>query len=183
MEKHTNQFIATRDRYVGYSTYDNAGEKVGKVEEQWQLLEVSELEERIGDALVFAHGKETTTEFERQVRGFFDPASDGVVEVPSASWLVPFLLLVLQERDSSGNELVWGMRDFDFGLRNPAVVHRSLQQMEEEGLVVSEHEWSDGRLSWRYSIREPGEAYLEFWANSLARYREEVDFFLHLYNE
>lgn len=60
------------------------------------------------------------------------------------------------------------------------VVYTALQQMEEEGLVVSERDALDGG-PWVYAITELGEACLEFWANSLTRYREEVDLFFEVY--
>ena len=161
MERWSDRFAATGDRPAGHTTCGN---------------------ERIEAALAF-DDKGITPEFEQQVC-FFGPMGDEMLEVSSASWLVPFLLLVLQEQDSYGYELTWSMSDFDFGPRNPLVVYRALRQMEEEGMVVSEGDGFDGRLSYRrYLITGPGKACLEFWVNSLARYREKVDLFLRLYNE
>jgi PadR family transcriptional regulator PadR len=173
----------TGNGYAGYASCAGAAEKA-EADELHQIVEVSEFEERIEDVLTFDNDKEPILQFERQISGFFDPKSDAVLKVPSVSWLVPFLLLALQERDSYGYELARRMSDLDVGSKHPTKVYRALQQMEEEGMVVSKYDASDGRLSRRrYSISEPGEAYVEFWANSLTRYQEEVNFFLHLYNE
>ena len=181
MKKCSDRF--TSNGYASYAACAGADEKM-EVEVPRQLAGASELNERIEHVLTFDDDKEATPEFGRQVHGFFDPASDEVLEVPSVSWLVPFLLLALQERDSYGYELARSMSDFDFGTRRSAKAYRALQQLEEEGMVISEYDGLDGRFSRRrYSIAGPGEAYLEFWANSLTRYQEEVDFFLCLYNE
>jgi PadR family transcriptional regulator PadR len=184
LERRSHRFTATGDRRAGNMTCDNPGKKIETAEEQAQLFEVSESKERIEDAPAFDNDKEVTPEFEWQFGDFFDSTNDEVLEVSSASWLVPFLLLGLRERDSYGHELMRSMSGFDFGPRRPVAVYRALQQMEKEGMVVSERDGSHGRLSRRkYSIAEPGEVYLEFWANSLLRYREEVDFFLRLYSQ
>ncbi len=184
MERCSDRFTATGDRHAGRTTNgNNASEKSQKVEEQQQLVEVFESKGRIEATLALDDDKETTPELEWQA-DFLGPMGDGVLEVSSDFWLVPFLLLVLQEEDSCGHELTWSISDFDFGPRSPSTVYRTLHQMEEEGMVVSEREGFDGRLSHRrYSITGLGEAYLEFWANSIAEYRDEVDFLLRLYNE
>jgi poly-beta-hydroxybutyrate-responsive repressor len=109
--------------------------------------------------------------------------SDKVL-TPSVSWLVSFLLLCLREGDYYEHELARRMVDFGFGATGPGEVYRTLQQMKKEGMVVSERDGVDGGTSWRrYSITESGEAYLEFWANSLAQYQEEIDLFFRAYDE
>jgi DNA-binding PadR family transcriptional regulator len=56
--------------------------------------------------------------------------------------------------------------------------------MESERMVVSEYDGSDGGFSRRrYSITELGEAYLGFWADSLARHQEEIELFLRTYSK
>lgn len=61
-------------------------------------------------------------------------------------------------------------------------MYRALALMEREGMVVSERDGSDLRLSRRwYSITGPGESYLDFWADSLAHYQAMVDLFLTVY--
>ena len=109
--------------------------------------------------------------------------SDRMLEAPPA-WLMPFVLLNLRELDSYGYELVQKMADFGFsGAKRPEAIYRALRQMEKDGMVASERDGSDGKRSQRsYSITESGKAYLEFWANSLARYQEEIDLFLKIYS-
>ncbi len=110
--------------------------------------------------------------------------SDKVLEAPSASWLVSFLLLCLREGDYHGQELTRRIADFGFGATHPGEMYRALRQMEKEGMVLSERDGLDGEMSRRrYSITESGEAYLEFWANSLAQYQREIDLFFRTYTE
>ena len=72
---------------------------VARVDERRRLVEVATSRERLEDALTLDDGSETTPAFEQQVRSFFGVTSDGVLEVPPASWTVPFLLLCLREGD------------------------------------------------------------------------------------
>jgi PadR family transcriptional regulator PadR len=54
--------------------------------------------------------------------------------------------------------------------------------MEKEGLCVSKWKTSKGGPARRvYSITEAGEAYLDFWAESLEHYRQVMDTFFRLY--
>jgi PadR family transcriptional regulator, regulatory protein PadR len=65
----------------------------------------------------------------------------------------------------------------------PGTVYRALRQMEGEGMVLSEHDGLDCRLSHRkYSITDSGEAYLELWANYLMECQKEVDLFFGAYS-
>jgi PadR family transcriptional regulator, regulatory protein PadR len=215
---------ATENRYAGYTVYDytvydNAGKKIGKVEdffvdkddrtqyirvrveslgsgpafitisiarvnEQLQLVEVSGAKEKVKDALVLDAGNETAPALEQQVRSFFGVVNDGVLEVPPVDWMAPFLLICLQERDHHGHELTRKVIDTGFEVTHPEEMYRVLQQMEKEGVLVSEDERFDRELSRRrYSITESGDAYLEYLADALTQYGEEIDLFLRLYNE
>ncbi len=110
--------------------------------------------------------------------------SDELLETSSADWLVPFLLLGLREQACYGDELTRKMSNFGFRDRYLEEMYRALRQMEEESLIVSERDGFEFALSQRrYSIKEEGRAYLEFWANSLEQYREEIDLFFRLYKE
>lgn len=62
-----------------------------------------------------------------------------VLEAPPSkdSWLIPLLLLSLQEGGRYGHELTRGIEDFSFEETNPETVYRGLHQMEEEGIVIS----------------------------------------------
>ncbi len=105
-------------------------------------------------------------------------------ESSSAHWLVPFLLLLMRERNYYGHELTRRIADLDSGVMRPEVVYRALWEMEGEGMVLSEgDEFDRGLPRHRYSVTESGEAYLEFWANSLEQYQEDIDLFLRAYAE
>ncbi|MCA1715841.1 MAG: helix-turn-helix transcriptional regulator [Actinobacteria bacterium] len=107
---------------------------------------------------------------------------EDTLEMSSASLLVPFLLLLMRERDSYGQDLMRRTADLGFGTTRPGTGYRTLRQMEKEGMVLSERDGFDCRLSRRkFSIIEAGEDYLEFWASSLAEYREDMDLFLEVY--
>ncbi len=102
--------------------------------------------------------------------------------MPSTPWLVPFLLLLMRERDSYGQDLTQRAAGLGFGATRPEMAYQTLRQMENEGTVLSERDGFDSGLPRRkYSITEAGEDYLEFWASSLAEYREDMDLFLEVY--
>lgn len=103
---------------------------------------------------------------------------DGL-EVPSVPWTAPFLLLLVREPGSCGQDLTRSVTDLGFGVTRPRTVYRTLRRLEQEGMVLSQREGTDCRLSRRrYSITELGETYLESYASSLADYRESMDLFL-----
>lgn len=99
-------------------------------------------------------------------------------------WLVPFLLLCLRGGELKGHDLLGKMADLGFGVVRPVEVYKTLRRAEEEGLVYSG--WDDlGYLlsRRRYGLTEGGGAYIEFLANSLVSYREEISTFLHVYGD
>jgi DNA-binding PadR family transcriptional regulator len=56
--------------------------------------------------------------------------------------------------------------------------------MEKEGMVVSRGNGFDRELSRRrYSITRWGDTYLEYMANALVEYGEEIDAFFQLFNK
>jgi len=104
------------------------------------------------------------------------------VEVRPRNWLVPVVLVTLREWNSYGYELMERAAAFGFEAMNPGTLYRTLRQMEKEGLCVSKWETSKGGPARRvYSITEAGEAYLDFWAESLEQYRQVMDSFFRLY--
>src|ERR671927_1974496 len=106
---------------------------------------------------------------EREFRG---------VEARPRNWLVPVILLSLREWNSYGYELMERAAAFGFEAMNPGTLYRTLRHMEKEGLCVSKWETSKGGPARRmYSITEAGEAYLDFWAESLEQYRQVMDTF------
>lgn len=107
---------------------------------------------------------------------------EDTLEMPSFPWIVPFLLLLVRERGSYGQDLTQSVADLGFGATPLGKVYRTLRRMEQEGMILSERDVFDCRLPRRrYSITELGEAYLESWAESLAEYRESMDLFLGVY--
>jgi PadR family transcriptional regulator PadR len=104
------------------------------------------------------------------------------VEIRPRNWLVPVVLVTLREWNSYGYELMERVAAFGFEAMNPGTLYRTLRQMEKEGLCVSKWETSKGGPARRvYSITEAGEAYLDFWAESLEQYRQVMDSFFRLY--
>ncbi|HEV2092158.1 MAG TPA: helix-turn-helix transcriptional regulator [Rubrobacter sp.] len=99
-------------------------------------------------------------------------------------WLVPFLLLCMRGRDLRGQELMGRLADLGFGVVRPGEVYRTLRRAEAEGLVFSEREHLGYLLSRRrYGLTESGRAYIEFLAESLRLYREEIEVFLRAYTD
>ncbi|HKH12081.1 MAG TPA: helix-turn-helix transcriptional regulator [Rubrobacter sp.] len=97
-------------------------------------------------------------------------------------WLVPFLLLCMRGGDLQGHELMGRLADSGFGAVRPGEVYRTLRRAEAEGLVFSEREHLGYLPSRRrYELTESGRAYLEFLADSLRSYREEIEIFLGAY--
>ncbi len=100
-----------------------------------------------------------------------------------ANWLIPMTLLWLREWNSYGYELMERTAAFGFKTMNPAMFYRTLRQMEKEGIVYSTWRTSGGGPARRmYSITDNGEAYLDFWAESLKQYQQAMDAFLRLYS-
>ena len=97
-------------------------------------------------------------------------------------WLVPFLLLSMRGGDLRGQELMGRLADLGFGAVRPGEVYRTLRRSEADGLVFSEREPLGYLLSQRrYGLTESGRAYIEFLAESLRSYREEIEVFLRAY--
>ena len=121
---------------------------------------------------------------EQQVRNFFGVGGGGVLEIPSPNWITPFLLVILRERARHGRELARQVINYDLGARRPETVYRALRHMEKEGIVASKPEGSGSEpCSHRYSITASGEAYLEYLANLLGHYRDEVNLLFRVHNE
>ncbi len=109
-------------------------------------------------------------------------AKNPVTEAWSKNWIVPVLLLMLREWSSYGYELMDKMATFGLGTMNAGTFYRTLRQMEKDGMVSSSWDTSEGGPARRvYSITEAGEAYLNFWAQSLDHYQKMMESFFRLY--
>lgn len=154
------------------------------VSERRQLIEIFESKKRVEHAPTLKGDKKLTLAMEQQVRSFFGVVSGGVLEIPSPDWITPFLLVILRERDCYGRELARQVIDYDLGAMRPEAVYRALRQMEKEGIVVSKPEGPRSEPCWlRYSITASGETYLEYLANLLGQYREEMNLLFRFYKE
>ncbi len=103
-------------------------------------------------------------------------------EAWSKNWLVPVLLLMLRQWSSYGYELMEKMSTFGLAAMNPGTFYRTLRQMEKDGMVRSNWDTSEGGPARRvYSITDAGEAYLNYWAQSLDQYQRMMDTFFRLY--
>ena len=103
-------------------------------------------------------------------------------EAWSKNWLVPILLLMLRQWSSYGYELMEKMSTFGLAAMNPGTFYRTLRQMEKNGMVSSSWDTSEGGPARRvYSITDAGEAYLNYWAESLDQYQRMMDTFFRIY--
>ena len=95
-------------------------------------------------------------------------------EARPRNWLVPVMLLSLQQWNSYGYELMERAAAFGFETMNPGTVYRTLRHMEKNGSVKSK---------WETSGAGPGEAYLDLWVSSLEHYQQTMDAFFRLYRD
>ena len=102
------------------------------------------------------------------------------------SFLQPCLLVLLhQQGGSHGYSLLSGLEQFGFNSMriDPSLVYRSLREMEEFGLVVSE--WSEhqsqGPQRRIYQISGDGESCLSEWISDLKRTKNEIDTLINAY--
>ena len=113
-------------------------------------------------------------------------AAEQKVEVRPRRWLIPVALVLLQEENSYGYELMERMEEeFGFEQINAGSVYRALRQMEKEGLCSSEWDVQaqegGGPPRRMYAITEEGEAYLEAWAKACEKYHKLMDQFAQVY--
>jgi poly-beta-hydroxybutyrate-responsive repressor len=89
---------------------------------------------------------------------------------------------MLRQWSSYGYELMEKMSTFGLVAMNPGTFYRTLRQMEKDGMVSSIWDTSEGGPARRmYSITDAGEAYLNYWAESLDQYQRMMDTFFRLY--
>jgi len=115
---------------------------------------------------------------ENKENGPRNPATDAW----SKNWIVPILLLMLKQWHSYGYELMEKLTTYGFTMMNPGTFYRTLRQMEKDGMVSSSWDTSETGPARRiYSITDSGEAYLNYWADSLNQYQKMMDTFFQLY--
>ena len=111
-----------------------------------------------------------------------DGVFGGESRVLSGGLLDAFLLSCLRSGVVRGRELLEAVARSGVDGVRPGELYRVLRGMEGEGLISSRREDSEYLLSRRsYGITEAGEAYLEFLAEALKEYREEMDRFFEVY--
>ena len=109
------------------------------------------------------------------------------VEARPRRWLFPVALVLLQEENSYGYELMERIEEeFGFEQINAGSVYRALRQMEKEGLCtpewdVHQAEGGGGPPRRMYAITDEGEAYLEAWAQACEKYHKLMDQFAQVY--
>jgi PadR family transcriptional regulator, regulatory protein PadR len=98
------------------------------------------------------------------------------------NFLRPCLLLLLVEEPAYGYELREKLAPISPKPWDMGTVYRSLNNMEEEGLVVSSWERSaEGPRRRRYDITQSGRAALELLADEMSGTREVIGGFLERY--
>ncbi|MDH4209391.1 MAG: helix-turn-helix transcriptional regulator [Anaerolineae bacterium] len=104
----------------------------------------------------------------RMIRGFVEPC----------------LLLLLHRDETHGYDMLDQLEEFGLGNEtlDSSVVYRSLREMEERGLVVSNWD-TEGQGPPRrvYQLTPEGDRYLASWISGLRRTREVLDRFLLAY--
>src|SRR5215204_3137764 len=110
-----------------------------------------------------------------------------IAGLPNGRWLVLFLLLYARDGDFSIDELAERLGGLGFGAVTPDELHKTIQQLKEEGIVKDSPLVSDADLSGSGTVRKrfgltlAGESYLQFWGDSLEQYGKELGHFLHLH--
>lgn len=111
-------------------------------------------------------------------------AAEPKVEARPRKWLTPIALVLLEEENSHGYELMERMEEeFGFEQINSGSVYRTLRQMENEGLCTSEWDVSleSGPPRRMYAITEAGKAYLAAWAEACEQYQKLMGEFARVY--
>ena len=102
-------------------------------------------------------------------------------------WLVPSLLLCMQDHGSSrGHKLAPRLIELVFRNADTERLYTVLRKMERERWTASDDSSVDDSADWfvecRYEITATGEKHLELWAAAFEKYYVEIDRFLRLYD-
>jgi PadR family transcriptional regulator PadR len=100
-------------------------------------------------------------------------------------WLYPVILVLLQEENSQGYEVMERLQEeFGFEQISPAAVYRTLRQMEKVGFCKTEWEPIEGGHANRvYSITDKGEVFLAAWIEACEQYRRVEETLSRIYKE
>jgi hypothetical protein len=108
-----------------------------------------------------------------------------IAYLPDARWLALFLLLYVRDGDFRLDDLAERLGDLGFGAVTPERLHKTMQQLKEEGLLEEDPPVPDGVPSGSeaegYGLTLAGESYLHAWGDYLERYEKELGHFLRLY--
>jgi hypothetical protein len=108
-----------------------------------------------------------------------------IADLPDARWLALFLLLCVRDGYFRIDELAERLGDLGFGTVTPEELHKTMQQLKEEGLLKGDPSVPDGALSGSgvegYGLTLAGESYLHSWGDYLERYGKELGHFIRLY--
>lgn len=101
-----------------------------------------------------------------------------------AKFMEPCLLLLLTKERSYGYELMERLSPFGFEGTpgNMGTMYRTLRQLEDNGMVVSEwKEGSQGPQKRVYELTERGRILLENWASVIRQNRNRLEKFLKVF--
>ncbi len=100
-------------------------------------------------------------------------AAEQSVQVRPKKWLYPLILVVLQEENSYGYEIMERLEEeFGFEEISPGSVYLTLRRMENEDLCKTEWEpLEGGNASRMYAITNEGEGFLGAWVEACEQYR------------
>ncbi len=101
-----------------------------------------------------------------------------------AKFMEPCLLLLLRGQRSHGYELMEKLSDLGFEgtSSDMATLYRTLRQLEDNGMVLSEwEEGSQGPKKRVYRLTEDGLILLENWAGVIRQNRDRLTRFLKAY--
>ncbi len=104
-------------------------------------------------------------------------AAQHSVEARPKKWLYPLILVVLQQENSYGHEIMERLQEeFGFEEISPGSVYKTLRQMEQEGFCKTAWEPLEGGNARRmYAIANEGEVFLEAWGEAGEHYRRVED--------
>jgi poly-beta-hydroxybutyrate-responsive repressor len=110
-------------------------------------------------------------------------AAQQSVEVRPKKWLYPVILVLLEQENSYGFEIMDRLQnEFDFEEISPGSVYRTLRQMENEGFCKTEWEPLEGGNARRmYAITDEGEVFLGAWVEACEHYRRVEDALSRVY--